>query len=49
MDNKGQIQAFESQGYAGMYAFEPFSQEVQDMPLDDLKKALKESIDYLIS
>ena len=47
MDNKGQVQALESQGYAGMYAFEPFSQSVQDMSLDEFKTALKDSIEFL--
>lgn len=47
MDNKAQIYELESQGYAGLYSFEPFSSEVQRMTLDDFRSALSESLNFI--
>lgn len=47
MGNKAQIRALESQGYTGMYSFEPFSPEVQNMPLEELKRALSACLKFL--
>lgn len=48
MDNKAQIHALESQGYKGFYSFEPFSADVQNMSLDEVKASLKESLKFII-
>jgi predicted xylose isomerase-like sugar epimerase len=48
MSNKDQIKVLETEGYRGIYSFEPFSAEVQDMSLDELKEALKESLKFII-
>jgi 2-keto-myo-inositol isomerase len=47
MDNKAQIRTLESQGYTGIYSFEPFSSDVQNMPLERLKAALSESLEFM--
>jgi 2-keto-myo-inositol isomerase len=49
MDNKAQIRALESRGYTGTYSFEPFSSDVQNMPLERLKEALSESLEFMIT
>ena len=48
MDNKAQIHALESQGYKGFYSFEPFSADVQNMSLDEVKASIKESLKFII-
>ncbi len=48
MGNTAQIDALERQGYTGIYSFEPFSAEVQHMPLDELQEALQESLAYIM-
>lgn len=49
MHNKAQIKAFESEGYSGVYSYEPFSSDVQNMSLDNIKTAIKESIEFIIN
>ena len=48
MGNTAQINALEREAYTGIYSFEPFSAEVQQMPLDALQKALQESLAYIM-
>ena len=48
MANKHQIDTFEAQGYGGDYSFEPFSAEVQNMSLDELKEAIEESLNFIM-
>ena len=47
MDNKAQIRDLEAQGYTGIYSFEPFSADVQNMSLANLKEALAASLEFL--
>lgn len=47
MKNMAQIQALESQGYTGLYCFEPFSSAVQSLGLDDFRSALSESLHFI--
>lgn len=49
MGNKAQIRALESQGYTGMYSFEPFSPEVQHLSLEELKRAFAACLEFLIA
>jgi 2-keto-myo-inositol isomerase len=48
MNSKGRVRRLLSTGYAGDLSFEPFSSRIGDLSPEDLKKALKKSIDYLI-
>lgn len=47
MGNQTQIKALEANGYKGLYSFEPFSTQVQDMSRDKLKAALLESLELI--
>lgn len=47
MGNQTQIKALEDNGYKGLYSFEPFSSEVQDMSRDKLKAELLESLEFI--
>jgi 2-keto-myo-inositol isomerase len=47
MANKQQIDMLETQGYSGNYSFEPFSADVQQMSLDELKEAIEESLKFI--
>lgn len=49
MQNKDQIILLESQGYSGVYSFEPFSEDVQQMSLDALHDQLQDSIALLMA
>ena len=46
--NKKQISDMDEQGYKGIISFEPFSQEIQKMDKDALKKAITESIRFIL-
>ncbi len=48
METKKQIHILESEGYMGLYSFEPFSASIQKLTKADLINAVNESIDYLI-
>ena len=48
METRKQIHILESEGYMGLYSFEPFSASIQKMIKTDLINAINESIDYLI-
>lgn len=48
METRKQIHILESEGYKGLYSFEPFSTSIQKMTKTDLINAVYESIDYLI-
>ncbi len=48
MSNKDQIKVLEAGGYSGIYSFEPFSAEVQNMSLDTLKESIKESLSFIM-
>lgn len=47
MNSKGQVLRLVEKGYKGCVSFEPFSSRVQNLPLETLKQAIKESIEYL--
>jgi 2-keto-myo-inositol isomerase len=49
MDNRAQIRTLESRGYSGVYSFEPFSSDVQNMSLEGLKEALSESLEFMVT
>lgn len=49
MGNKAQISELEAQGYSGFYSFEPFSPNVQQMSIEELSKALDESLELIQS
>lgn len=49
MNNKEQLHMLETQGYTGSYSFEPFSAEIQNMPLEALKEAIEESLTFMMS
>ncbi len=44
---KQQVQALLASGYQGIMSFEPFSPSIQKMEFEDLKKALRSSLEYL--
>lgn len=47
MRNKVQIALLEARGYSGVYSFEPFSADVQQMALETLRKSIRDSIAFL--
>jgi len=49
MDNRGQVKALLAGGCTAAFSYEPFSSQVRDMPLSDLKPQLQASIDYLFA
>jgi 2-keto-myo-inositol isomerase len=49
LDNRGQVAILRGEGYTGPFSYEPFSQEVQRLPVATLKIDLKNSIQYLFS
>ena len=49
LDNRGQVATLLKGGYKGSFSYEPFSQEVQSLPVATLKKNLQKSIQYLFS
>lgn len=49
MDNRGQIRALLLVGCTAPISYEPFSSQVRDLPLSELKSQLQKSIDYLFS
>jgi 2-keto-myo-inositol isomerase len=49
LDNRGQLATLLKGGYTGPFSYEPFSQEVQMLPVTALKTDLQKSIQYLFS
>jgi 2-keto-myo-inositol isomerase len=49
LDNRGQLATLLKGGYTGPFSYEPFSQEVQMLPVAALKTDLQKSIQYLFS
>jgi len=49
LDNRRQVATLLNRGYTGAFSYEPFSQEVQMLPVATLKIDLKKSIQYLFS
>ena len=49
MDNRGQVKALLAGGCTAPISFEPFSSQIRDMPLSELKPRLQESIKYLMA
>jgi 2-keto-myo-inositol isomerase len=47
MDNRGQVATLLEAGCTGPISYEPFSSQVRDLPLPELKTQLQKSIDYL--
>jgi 2-keto-myo-inositol isomerase len=47
MDNRGQVAALLQGGCTAPISYEPFSSQVRDLPLSELKAQLQKSIDYL--
>jgi 2-keto-myo-inositol isomerase len=47
MDNQTQISELEGKGYSGFYSLEPFSPQVQKMPIKALSQALDESLELI--
>jgi 2-keto-myo-inositol isomerase len=48
MDNRGQVAALLEGGAAVPISYEPFSPQVRELPLSELKVHLQESIEYLL-
>jgi 2-keto-myo-inositol isomerase len=49
MDSRGQVAALLAGGCSAAISYEPFSSQVRDLPLGELKVQLQESIAYLFS
>jgi 2-keto-myo-inositol isomerase len=49
MDNRGQLTTLVKAGYTEPFSYEPFSPEVQRLPISELKSKLQKSIEYLFS
>jgi 2-keto-myo-inositol isomerase len=49
LDNRGQVATLLNGGYTGPFSYEPFSQEVQNLPVATLKTNLQNSIQYLFA
>ena len=49
MDNRGQVAALLEGGCAAPISYEPFSSQVRDLPLSELKVQLQKSIHYLFA
>ncbi len=49
MRNTAQIAFLETQGYTGVYSFEPFSADVQQLSLEALQAAIKDSMTFLLA
>jgi|ERR1700730_823852 2-keto-myo-inositol isomerase len=49
MDNRGQIRALLHGGCTAPISYEPFSSQVRNLPVSELKSQLQKSIDYLFS
>jgi len=49
LDNRGQVATLLNSRYTGPFSYEPFSQEVQKLPVATLKMDLQKSIQYLFS
>src|SRR6202140_1685391 len=47
MENRGQVAALLESGCTAPISYEPFSSQVRDLPLSELKAELRKSIDYL--
>jgi 2-keto-myo-inositol isomerase len=49
LDNRGQVATLLNEGYTGPFSYEPFSQDVQMLPVAALKIDLQKSIQYLFA
>jgi 2-keto-myo-inositol isomerase len=49
MDNRGQVKALLKAGCTAPISYEPFSSQIRDLPLSELKLQLQKSIDYLFA
>ena len=49
MDNRGQVAALLAGGCTAPISYEPFSSQVRDLPLSELKSQLQASINYLFA
>ena len=49
MDNRGQVAALLAGGCTAAISYEPFSSQVRDLPLSELKSQLQASINYLFA
>jgi len=49
MDNRGQVAALVDGGSTAPISYEPFSPQVRELPLSELKLQLQKSIDYLFA
>jgi 2-keto-myo-inositol isomerase len=49
MDNRGQVAALVEGGSTAPISYEPFSPQVRELPLSELKVQLQKSIDYLFA
>ena len=49
MDNKGQVKELLEKGCTAVFSYEPFSSVIQKTPLDELKKGIVESKEYLFA
>ena len=49
MDNRGQVATLLAGGCTAPISYEPFSSQVRDLPLSDLKPQLQKSIEYLFA
>ncbi len=47
LGNREQIQRLMKEGFEGVFSFEPFAAQVQELSTEELKRALKESIQLL--
>ncbi len=47
LQSREQIELLLKLGYAGNISFEPFSQEVQEMEIENIKSAIDQSIEYI--
>jgi 2-keto-myo-inositol isomerase len=49
MDNRGQVATLLKAGYTEPFSYEPFSPDVQRLPISELEPQLEKSIEYLFS
>ena len=49
IDNRGQVAALLKGGCTAPISYEPFSSQVRELPLSELKAQLQKSIDYLFA
>jgi len=49
LDNRGQVASLAKAGYNAPFSYEPFSPQVRNLPVAELKTQLEKSIEYLFS